>query len=125
MSNKKFGLDERASGKVVTITTGLGRYAQQTRITFPKFAKGQGLNAWADYEITGAIQKGVPIEGHFIETAGNEGELKKYVVSSQLQTANIKKGKHYEFSHNRQSASNCTRSEIGQSSYYLNSRIWQ
>lgn len=97
MSNKKFGLDERASGKIVTITTGLGRYAQQKRITFPTFAKGQGLNAWADYEITGAIQKGVPIDGHFVETTGNEGQLQNYVVASQLQSANVKKGKHYAF----------------------------
>ena len=28
MSNKKFGLDERASGKIVTITTGIYEFDQ-------------------------------------------------------------------------------------------------
>jgi len=97
MSNKKYGIDERASGKTVTVTTGKGQYADQKRITFPKFAKGQGLTAWADHEITAAIQKGVSIEGHFFETKGNEGELQKYLIASTVQSANLKKGKHHKF----------------------------
>lgn len=97
MTNKKYGIAEQASGKIVTITTGKGNYAKQERITFPTFAKGQNFLAWEDYEITSAIQKGVPIEGHFVETKGHEGELARYVTSTSVQNANIKKGKHYEF----------------------------
>lgn len=86
--DRKFCVDPRLwNGKEIVYNDVNGK---QKKFSIQAFAKGKHLDVLQDFEIQNAVADGVPIDGHFLETKGYEGELRTWVSQSSAKVKDIK-----------------------------------